>query len=345
MILKFPELGGGTLQGLNDAGVENFQGAIDAYLSRECGQNTSDAPRHGVETVELVFERFEMQAKDIPGFEDLRKTLKACLERWGDKEKEKEFFEEAISMAAKDEIPVLRIGDYGTTGLTGNDVDEKGRWLALVKSQGLSNKDNMAGGSFGIGKSSPFASSRFRTVFYGTKTEDGAVALQGVSRLVTHKQIDGKLTQGVGFIGDFDPNGGEGGDPVFRAIRNSELIPKQFRRAEVGTDIWVVGYRSGPEWSDELIKSILTNFWPAISRGKIKFRVGTKVISKDNLGELIQKHVGQEEFEAHHFYKAILNQPIKMSLKHVGSCELYLTASSPDLPREISIPEFTSRWL
>ena len=48
MTLKFPELAGGPVQGLNDAGVENFQGAIDVYLSRECGQNTGDAPGAGV---------------------------------------------------------------------------------------------------------------------------------------------------------------------------------------------------------------------------------------------------------------------------------------------------------
>jgi hypothetical protein len=41
MNLKFPELRGGLVQGLNDAGVENFQGAINAYVSTECGQNTS----------------------------------------------------------------------------------------------------------------------------------------------------------------------------------------------------------------------------------------------------------------------------------------------------------------
>lgn len=43
MELVFPELGGGTFQGLNDAGVETFQGSVDAHVARECGQNTGDA--------------------------------------------------------------------------------------------------------------------------------------------------------------------------------------------------------------------------------------------------------------------------------------------------------------
>ena len=320
MNLKFPELGGGTIQGLNDAGVENFQGAIDVYVSRECGQNTGDAPRQGIETVHLVFEKITMRATDIPAFNELRMTLNSCLERWKEKEKEKEFFDQAVAIAAKEEITVLKISDFGTTGLTGDD--ESGRWLALVKSQGISEKDNTAGGSFGIGKSSPFAASRFRTVFYGTRTEAGTVALQGVSRLVTHKNADGKLTQGTGFIGNYDAHGGEGGEPVFRAIRDESKIPAPFRRTEPGTDIWVIGYRSGNEWSCDLTRSILTNFWPAIHRGSIEFLVGGKAINKANLEELILKHIGQEDFEAHHFQKAIVSQPrlrVPLRTKCIGN--------------------------
>jgi len=339
--LRFPELRGGTVQGLNDAGVENFLGAIDVYISRECGQNTVDAIRNGVKTARLEFDRLTIRANEIPAFGELRQTLKSCLDRWGSKEKEREFFEQAVELASKDEISVLKISDSGTTGLTGDDTNEGGRWFALVKSQGVSNKGDTAGGSFGIGKSSPFAASRFRTVFYSTRTEAGSVALQGVSRLVTHKNAAGKLTQGVGFIGGYDEGGGEGGEPIFLAARHESEIPSSFRRSEAGTDIWVLGYRSGPEWSGDLIRSILTNFWPAIHRGSIEFRVGRQIISQKNLPELINEYVGHADFEAHHFYKAILSQPVSKKLKYVGACELYLTTAAPDLPRRICMVRST----
>lgn len=335
MNLKYPELRGGPVQGLNDAGVENFQGAIDVFLSRECGQNTGDAPGKNVTTVRLEFDRITLSADEIPAFAQLRATLKSCLQRWRTKEKEREFFEQAVDLAEKNEISVLKISDFGTTGLTGDDTDEQGRWFALVKSQGVSNKGDTAGGSFGIGKSSPFAASRFRTVFYRTRSESGENALQGVSRLVTHNDSQGKPTQGVGFIGNYDPDGGEGGEPVFRAVRNESQIPELFSRKLAGTDIWVIGYRSGPDWSSDLIRSILTNFWPAIFHGTIRFRVGKQDITKENLSELINRHIGQEDFEAQHFYKAILRQPIRKKLKHVGDCSLYLAADAPDLPRRI----------
>ena len=331
--LRFPELRGGPVQGLNDAGVENFLGAIDTYVSRECGQNTGDAKRDDECFARLEFDLLEIPAHELPGITELREALDSCMTRWGARDKEKTFFQQAIDMARRSTIPVLKISDFGTTGLTGSD--EIGRWFALVKSQGVSEKGDGAGGSFGIGKSSPFAASRLRTVFYGSKTEDGEVALQGVSRLATHSDRNGQSTQGVGFIGTYDASGGEGGDPVFRAVRKEADIPAIFRRTEVGTDIWVIGYSSGSKWHDDLIRSIVNNFWPAIHQGIIKFRVGKQRIESDNLEELIRKHRGAEDFEADHFYPAVRCQPIRATLKHVGECELYLSTATPDLPRRI----------
>src|SRR5580704_18013656 len=104
MELQFPQLGGGPVQGLNDAGVINFQGAIELFLSRECGQNTGDAPGKGVTTVRLEFDRMTMRPSDIPAFSQLRESLLACLQRWKEKEKEREFFEQAVALASKEEI-------------------------------------------------------------------------------------------------------------------------------------------------------------------------------------------------------------------------------------------------
>jgi hypothetical protein len=334
MELLFPKLSGGQAQGLNDAGVETFQGSIDVHLARECGQNTGDAKRRDVRAARLVFSRSELKPSQIPDFASLHATLAACLDFWEGKDKERQFFEDALALAGRATIPVLRISDTGTTGLTGGDTDTGGRWYALVKSQGLSNKDDTAGGSFGIGKSSPFAASRFRTVFYGTRLGDGAVGLQGVCRLVTHRNREGRQTQGTGFIGTYDPDG-EDGDPVFRAVRDPGVLPSAFSRSDQGTDIWVIGYRSGDDWAEEVTKSVLTNFWPALHRGQLVFRVGEQEITRENCGELIERYAGQADFDAHHYYKAILTRPSTRSLKHTGSCELYLTTNSMDLPKRV----------
>jgi hypothetical protein len=332
--LRFPALSGGQSQGLNDAGVETFAGSVDPHLARECGQNTGDARRPESRAARIEFHRTQLLPADVPAFEQLRAALTASREFWRGHEKEDAFFEAALSMAQQPTIPVLRISDHGTHGLTGGDTDRLGRWYALVKSQGLSNKGETAAGSFGIGKSSPFAASRFRTVFYGTRVTDGGVALQGVTRLVTHKDPGGKKTQGTGFIGDYDPEGDEG-EPLFKAVRDPSRIPATFLRDRPGTDIWVVGYRSGPEWQDELLRSILTNFWPAVHAGHLVFQVADVEVNRDSCGRLIDRFAGHDGFLAHLFYPASVSQPVKAQLRHVGQCELYLATGNADLPKKV----------
>ena len=335
MKLVFPELGGGPFQGLNDAGVENFQGAIDTYVARECGQNTIDAPEDAGKGVRLEFHRMELRADDIPSFGELREALQHCLEASRGKPKELKYFQQALEHASAPKIPVLKLSDLGTTGLSGADMDEAGRWFALVKSQGLSVKGDTSAGSFGIGKSSPFAASAFRTVFYGTKTLAGDVALQGVCRLMSHRPNGGRARQATGFIGDYDEHGGPGREPLFKAVRSDDRIPPLFRRDRAGTDIWIIGYRSGAEWKAELTKSILTNFWPAIHYGTITFSVDGQDITQANCESLINGFAGAEEFDAHQYYRAVRTQPVEKTLRHTGSCKLYLTVDSPDLPKRV----------
>jgi hypothetical protein len=43
MRLRFPPLAGGVIQGLNDAGIETFEGDYAHYVVRESAQNSLDA--------------------------------------------------------------------------------------------------------------------------------------------------------------------------------------------------------------------------------------------------------------------------------------------------------------
>jgi hypothetical protein len=79
----------------------------------------------------------------------------------------------------------------------------------------------------------------------------------------------------------------------------------------------------------------VNNFWPAIHRGIIRFRVGQQEIDAGTLEDLVRKHRNAEDFEAHHFYPTLASQPITTKLRLVGECELYLSTATPDLPRRI----------
>lgn len=62
--LRFPTLNGGEEEGLNDAGIETFEGDTGDHVARECAQNTSDASANG--QVELHFTLEQMRVERLP---------------------------------------------------------------------------------------------------------------------------------------------------------------------------------------------------------------------------------------------------------------------------------------
>src|SRR6266498_3505121 len=215
MKLHFPPLSGGTVSGLNDAGIETFEGDFARNVVRECAQNSLDAAAAGDKPILVRIGRVSLVRSDLPFMPALEETLRACRDYWRDHPKAKKFFTTALAAAGRKEIDAIKISDFNTTGVDGSDDDNTGRWFGLVKSRGVSNQDgDESGGAFGIGKDAPLAGSQFRTVLYSTRTRDGHTAFQGVCRLVTHKDGNGELTQGTGFIGDFDA-----GQKLSRAVR------------------------------------------------------------------------------------------------------------------------------
>jgi hypothetical protein len=216
MKLCFPPLSGGVTNGLNDAGIETFEGDYPHFVSRECGQNSLDAAAVVSAPIQIKVSRLLLKAAELPFFPDLLDTLESCEAFWHGHTKPREFFNRALKLARKDKIFVLKISDYGTTGVPGGDDDMTKAWFGLVRSRGVSIKsDEGSGGAFGIGKDAPLAASAFRTVIYSTRTLDNQVAVQGICRLATHKNDHG-LTQGTGFIGNYDKQSGE-----FKALRDT----------------------------------------------------------------------------------------------------------------------------
>lgn len=336
MKLQFPPLSGGTVSGLNDAGIETFEGDFAKNVVRECAQNSLDAAVNPDGQVVVQIQRASLDPRELPFIPALRDILRACRDHWHQHEKAVRFFDAALASAGHAHIDTLRISDFGTTGVDGSDEDNTGRWFGLVKSRGVSNqKGAESGGAFGIGKDAPLAGSAFRTVLYSTRTVDGEVALQGVCRLVTHEGKDGEATQGTGFIGEFDAR-----NKVYRAIRDTDSIPTRFLRTEPGLDVWILGSRHlDNDWAQPFIRSALANFWPAIANGKIVFRVGDETIDTETLGaamraERFDDHVA----EAWPFYQSLADQHAKAFQKNLptaGECRLNLLLARRELPKRI----------
>jgi hypothetical protein len=325
----FPKNDGGRDSGFHDAGVETFKGDFDRYLARELIQNSLDARLDPGKPVHVKFELLALERGQIPGMDSLQETFGRCADYWKEYDKVYEFFRRAARLATQPRLSALRIGDYNTTGVPGTDADRAKNWYHLIRCAGSSSKWGGEGGQFGIGKNAPFAASRLRTVFYSTKTKDGDAAFQGVSTLVSHKLPDGSTAQPTGFLG------GRQGE----SIRVPGQIPHVFRRTECGLDIVALEYPATRTWQNDLLYSVLDNFWPAIDSGDLVVTVGDQTIDRANLAKLLDAFSGQGEFTAHLFYQAY-KSPTHHFAEHLPTlreCSLYLIAGDIELPKKVAM--------
>lgn len=283
---NFPLNNYGQECGFNDAGIETFKGNPWASLARETIQNSLDAKLPGSGgPIEVRFELYSLPIEEFPGKEDFVSALEACRKYWENSPKAKSFFSKALEVTRQPAVSVLKISDFNTTGLTGSDKDGGTDWHKLIKSVGTSDKAGRAGGSYGLGKHAPFACSLLRTVFYGTKDKDGRQAFQGVAKLVTHLNREGEPTQGTGYYGVIEKN---------RPVTDMSLVSPFFQRSEVGTDLFVFGFNSVPDWQARVVRSVIEHFFVAIIDGNLVIRVGDILIDADSLPVLIDRYISQD---------------------------------------------------
>ncbi len=312
----FPSTGHGEDDGFSDSLLEYFQGDHEKYIAREAIQNSVDARDDYSIPVSVVFERLSVPVSDLPGHAEFLDRLKRCLTFVAGQEKAEKFFNSAIALMQGKNLPVLKISDFNTKGLSGGDKEVGGNWYRLVRAAGTSSMKGVGGGSFGIGKGAPIAASELRTVFYSSVNDKNELVCQGKARLVSHHDDEQDVKQGVGFYGV------EG----YHAIRDANLVPDLFKRSERGTDIFVMGYKSDGDWERKLVKSVLHNFWLAIYRGDLEVTLRDDIgitITKENLGELLEKYDAQD---ARFFFEAVTgsSQTFEQDLKHLGKVTFYV---------------------
>ncbi len=316
---EFPSTNYGEEQGFSDDQTEHFEGDYEYYIARETLQNSVDARADKSKPVVVVFENIEFKTTDVPGRDMLVEKMGRCLDfvhETGNDPKAESFFENAIELFKGKFIPVLKISDYNTTGLTGSDHDRTGGWYKLVKATGQSHKPGNAGGSFGIGKGAPFAASATRTVFYSTLNDTKEHLFQGKARLMSHRNEDEDVRQRVGFFGN----------PRNEAIRESNDIPSLFKRSEQGTDVFIIGYKTKESWHEKIIHSVLVNFWLTIYQGDLEVIVKdeeTRIINAETIKENLERY---EPENARFYYESVVNfnERFVGELKNLGQVTLYV---------------------
>jgi len=315
----FVSTGGGDEDGPNNTKIEYFAGDHNYYLAREIIQNSLDARKNKSQAVTVVFNLEYFSHDNFPGYGQLLEILYKEKEYWSENEKAQQLLTRAIKCLKQQEIPVLRVSDFNTTGLNGSDDDKKGGWYSLVRSTGNSPKPT-GGGSFGIGKGAPFAASDLRIVFYATKNESSVSAFQGKAELVSYIE-DGDVKRGVGSFGLGQ-----------KSVRDLKNIPETFWRKIQGTDIIIAGYKNEKGWEDELMKSVLRNFWYAIFKNELEVKVGETKINSNNLEQFLTKYFIAEKYRDDvkptgnplQYYLAVnRGKQFSQKLSTLGECSFY----------------------
>lgn len=286
---NFPGNQDGQIKGVADAGIENFNGTELSSLARENCQNSLDAALDDSNPNVLVeFENYFVSTNQIPGIIEYRNILKKCKKFWdrSKSEKAKIFLRDAIKEAEKEKNFVLRISDYNTTGLSEPyaksddpfDFSFDG-WNALIKIDGGANKGDDKAGAFGIGKSAPFSNSHYRLVFYRTYNKKYERAAQGISRLMSYQDC-ALMTSGIGYYGEI-----EGNNPV-EAIQELDSIN---RRTEIGTDIFIYGFKSANLWETEITVALLESFLMSFFNGHLRVKIQGREINKKTLAAYMER--------------------------------------------------------
>lgn len=262
---------------------------------REAGQNVKDAHDNKSRTTVMRMRVIELSGQEVKDFKDAARwsELERHIEAASGRETKGKLARKLAAglervRANPDRLILLRIDDFGTTGLTGTETGE-GPFAALVRNNLDTNKSSTsAGGSFGLGKAAHWRCSDVSTVFFNTVTATHRARVIARSELTYHKTNDGADQHaGPGWFGAFDPTGTQG----YVESVNDEILAKKLRlerdplppelQARIATNhgasILVVAFQN-PASEDpddpaslvaELEREIAVNFWPAIQSSRM----------------------------------------------------------------------------
>ena len=109
---NFPSNNNGAVSGINDSGIETFNGTKIKSLAREICQNSLDANVDPVQPTRVEFHQFEIPTSSIPAVDDLRKAIKLASEFGMNQRtpKAKEFFDYVIKVASGEQVASERAG-------------------------------------------------------------------------------------------------------------------------------------------------------------------------------------------------------------------------------------------
>ncbi len=173
---------------------------------------------------------------------------------------------------------LLRIDDYNASGLTGPEYDD-GRFAAVVRRQLDSHKKGSAGGSYGLGKATLWATSQFGLVIVNStlsEPHEGRCDRRLIGRLdLPWHEICGMQYAGPAWLGETDPFRGGAARSWWAGERTAEELYLTRGSNDPGTSFLIVGAHdpSGEATDLEgmhqaLVRGLATGFWASMVTGR-----------------------------------------------------------------------------
>lgn len=310
---KFPLTFGGNFSGLNDTGITQFKSIPIQHMTKETLQDSLDAKAYKDKPAIVKYSVFSISRDTLPDVDGLTTVFKRGSDYWSHHKDTSDFFKKGMEVLKREDIQVMAIQDYNTTGLSNiggaDGRRNSGGWMALVRSTGVTEKGPTDSGSFGIGKHAPFATSQIQTVMYGTVNEKDKFGFQGVTKIASFEDEDGQETQGTGYYGYPIDND-------FMPITEQEEIPEVFSRYERGTDKFIIGFTEYTNWKFEVLKEAVASFMLAIHEGNLEVHIDDFILNKKSLQDAINEIKDQEPDNISiQFYQALTHANSKFIKK------------------------------
>jgi len=326
---SFPPTSGGVSQGFHDSGQAIFGADAWDKTVREIIQNSLDAVRDSGKPVTVRISRMQVPSSEI-GAADLARHIESALKRTrrDGYERGVKFFQRALKILKKRQIPTLAIVDSNTSGLVGQ------KWDALVHEEGTSSKGTMkaAGGSFGIGKNAPYLISGVKTICYSTRYLDRGrqewfIARCKISAHRDPKQADREL-QHIGFGTKPKVARGERALPT----RGKEIY-RGFRLDEPGTGIFIVGSDMPESWIGKSEQSLARNFFAAIHEKKLEIVIDQRRLDYETLDSAFES---DKKHRTYHYYRLMRGSKPAHVEGEFGRFEVYLSTDEEDAPNRMA---------
>lgn len=256
-----------------------------AVLAREATQNSIDERLDPNRPVRVRFTLQELTGEHLSSFltalkwQDLEPHYEAASTS---RQKVGRVLAEGMrQMRETNSILLLRIDDYNAAGLTGPEYGD-GRFAAVVRRQLDSHKNNdRAGGSYGLGKATLWATSRLGLVLINStlsESHEGRTSRRVIGRLdLPWREVNGSSCAGPAWLGE--PDTEPGYEDVSRSWWADEATTTALRlqrsSPDPGTSFLIVGAHDAADdadslqaMHDKLSDALADNFWAAMTAGR-----------------------------------------------------------------------------